>query len=52
MASKITELNRQLRRSFLILGALFALLKILAGQKPTVKEDNDGYQTKEFDDIW
>ena len=52
MAGKIRNANKQLRKSFFILGALFALLKLLAGQKPVDNEDNDGYQTKEYDDIW
>lgn len=52
MLSKIIEMNRSLRRLFLILGGLFALAKLTEKKNTFTDEDKDGYQTKEFDDIW
>ena len=52
MLSKIIEMNRSLRRLFLILGGLFALAKLTEKKNTFTDEDKYGYQTKEFDDIW
>ncbi len=52
MLSKIIEMNRSLRKLFLILGGLFALAKLTEKKNTFTDEDKYGYQTKEFDDIW
>lgn len=47
----IERLNKDLRKLFLALGAVFALFKLIEridfGEEP-----EDGFETHEFDDIW
>ncbi len=45
------RLNTELRKLIALAGALFLVLRLIAGTG-TPEDDNDGFQTKEFDDIW
>ncbi|MBQ6496180.1 MAG: hypothetical protein IJI74_03300 [Firmicutes bacterium] len=52
MADKIRELNSGLRFLFLVLAGLVVWIKLTDNKKPVDEEGEDGYQTREFDDIW
>jgi len=52
MREKIRGLNRGLRLLFMITGGLFALIKLTEKKRSAAEEGEDGYQTREFDDIW
>ena len=45
------ELNKTLRVLIALTGGLFLIMYLLA-KMDTDKDNNDGFQTKEFDDIW
>ena len=45
------RLNNKLRKIIAVAGGIFLLLTLIAKTKNEVDED-DGFQTKEFDDIW
>ena len=47
-----TRLNRQLRKLFLALGAVFALFKLIEKIELPQEPEEEGFQTHEFDDIW
>ena len=47
-----TELNRQLRKLILVLGAVFALFKLIEKIELPQEPEEEGFQTHEFDDIW
>lgn len=47
----LRRLNSSLRKLILLAGALFLLMSLVA-KIDTAEDDNDGFQTKEFDDIW
>lgn len=47
----IRKLNRSLRILIAIAGGLFLVLNLIA-RIECGEDDNDGFQTKEFDDIW
>jgi len=48
----IRELNRGLRMLFLLFGGFFVFFKLTEGKSTTQEEGEDGYQTREFDDLW
>ncbi len=48
----IKELNKGLRVLFLLFGGFFVLFKLTEGRCAEREEGEDGYQTREFDDIW
>jgi preprotein translocase subunit SecG len=45
------RLNSNLRKIIAIAGGLFVILTLIARIEDD-KDDNDGFQTREFDDIW
>lgn len=45
------RLNSEMRRMFFVFGGLFLLLALIARSGEEANPD-DGFQTKEFDDIW
>lgn len=45
------RLNSNLRKIIAVVGGLFLLMTLIAKTKCD-EDDNDGFQTKEFDDIW
>ena len=45
------RLNNNLRKIIAVAGGIFLLMTLIAKTKKDVDE-NDGFQTKEFDDIW
>ena len=47
----INRLNSNLRKLIILAAGVFLLLKLIAGME-TDKDNDDGFQTKEFDDIW
>lgn len=56
----ISELNRKLRKTIMIAGTLFIILKLIGDMKDRGSrydtEENrkkvNGFQTEEFDDLW
>ncbi|MBQ3610643.1 MAG: hypothetical protein IJA01_00040 [Firmicutes bacterium] len=47
-----SKLNRFLRKVVLILGAVCIIFKLAYKQMSKQLEQYEGFQTKEFDDIW
>lgn len=45
------RLNRKLRKMIAAAGAVFLLMSLVA-RMGEEEDNNDGFQTKEFDDIW
>ena len=45
------RLNSNLRKLIAIAGGIFIILTLIANIESDI-DDNDGFQTKEFDDIW
>ncbi len=45
------RLNSELRKLIAVAGGLFLLMTLVA-RIESPEDDNDGFQTKEFDDIW
>ena len=52
MFKKLSEINSGLRTLILLLAGRFAWIKLTEGSHRPVVEGEDGYQTREFDDIW
>lgn len=48
----LLKLNRFLRKVVLIVGAVCIIFKIADKQMNKQPEQHEGFQTKEFDDIW
>ncbi len=48
----LVKLNRFLRNVVLIIGGLYAILKIFNKGSAKPIEEKDDYQPVEFDDIW
>ena len=46
------RLNERLRQLFLILGTVFVLFKLIEKIEFEKAPEEEGFQTKEFDDIW
>ena len=46
------KINRIMRIVLLAAGALFFVFKLTEKNKIEKKSEKDGFQTKEFDDIW
>lgn len=46
------NLNRSLRKAILIVGSAVVIYNIIESAKKEQREANDGFQEKEFDDIW
>lgn len=47
----LRKINSNLRKLIAVMGALFLILSLMA-KLDFNKENDDGFQTKEFDDIW
>lgn len=45
------DINCKLRKLIAVAGAVFLILAAIA-RIDTEEDDNDGFQTREFDDIW
>ncbi len=45
------RLNNNLRKLIALAAGIFLVLRLIASIETDV-DDNDGFQTKEFDDIW
>lgn len=52
MLKKLSEINSGLRTAFLIMAGLVVWIKVTDNNKRSSDEGEDGYQTREFDDIW
>ena len=48
----IRDLNRKLRKLFLLLGSVLALFKLFEKIELPEKPEEEGFATHEFDDIW
>ncbi len=48
----LAKLNGTLRKLFIVLGAVFALFKLIEKVEVTKEPEGDHYQSAEFDDIW
>ncbi|MBR0127653.1 MAG: hypothetical protein IJL99_05270 [Firmicutes bacterium] len=48
----IKELNKGIRVLFLLFAGFYAFFKLTEGKGVTHEEGEDGYQQREFDDIW
>jgi hypothetical protein len=48
----LQNLNKSLRKAILIVGAAIVIYGIIEAANEEQKEANDGFQEKEFDDIW
>lgn len=48
----LLKLNRALRNVVLIIGAICLICKLADNKSAKMKEQNEGFQTVEFDDIW
>ena len=46
------KLNSFLRTSFIVLGAVFVLFKLIEKIEFEQEPEPEGFQTHEFDDIW
>lgn len=46
------KLNQNLRKMILLGGAVFALFKLVEQIEFEEAPEEEGFQTKEFDDIW
>ncbi len=46
------KINRDLRKIFVLLGAVFALFKLIEKIEFAPKPEKEGFQQEEFDDIW
>ena len=46
------KLNSFLRKSFVVLGAVFVLFKLIEKIEFEKAPEQEGFQTHEFDDIW
>lgn len=46
------KLNQTLRVVFIVMGAIFALFKLIEHVELPEKVEPEGFQTHEFDDIW
>ena len=51
-ASMLFKLNRFLRNVVLIIGAVCVIGKLAEKKMSLPKENLEGFQTEEFDDIW
>lgn len=52
MFKKLSEINSGLRTVFLLMAGLFVWIKLSENKNSSADEGEDGYQTREFDDIW
>ena len=52
VAIMFAKINRIMRIVLLAAGALFFVFKLTEKNKIEKKSEKDGFQTKEFDDIW
>lgn len=48
----LLKLNRIMRKIVLVLGAVAAVYKLFERRSSLPKEQHEGFQTEEFDDIW
>lgn len=48
----LQNFNNSLRKAILIVGAAIVIYNIIEAANEEQKEANDGFQEKEFDDIW
>ncbi len=48
----IKELNKGIRGLFLLFAGFYVFFKLTEGKGVTHEEGEDGYQQREFDDIW
>ena len=48
----LQNFNKSLRKAILIVGAAIVIYGIIEAANEEQKEANDGFQEKEFDDIW
>lgn len=48
----LRKINRIMRIVLLVTGAVFCIFKLTEKTKIEKKSEKDGFQTKEFDDIW
>lgn len=48
----ILRINRILRKIVLVIGAICIIFKLAETKKSKKSEQNEGFQTVEFDDIW
>lgn len=48
----LLKLNRALRKIVLMIGAICIIFKIADSRHSHKKEQREGFQTVEFDDIW
>ena len=48
----ILKINRFLRKIVLVIGALCIVLKLADSRTGQKKDQREGFQTEEFDDIW
>lgn len=52
MFDMLLKINRVLRNVILIFGAVMAIFKITEKKEREVDTSEEGFQIKEFDDIW
>lgn len=46
------QLNRFLRKLFMVCGALFLLMELLPESKRVTEDNREGFDNEEFDDLW
>lgn len=52
MLEMLFKVNRVLRNIVLMIGAVLVVLKITEKRETEIKTSEEGFQIREFDDIW
>lgn len=52
MLDMLLKVNRLLRNALLIMGAVTLIFKVTEKKEREIETSEEGFQIKEFDDIW
>ena len=52
MMERLLKIDAALRNVLLVIGAILVIFKITEKKEPETKTSEEGFQIKEFDDIW